>query len=518
MKKLLLIFVCLISQLLFGQTATAPSSGDGTSGDPYQITSLENLYWIGENSSRWGYYYIQTADIDASETASWFSNGSGGYYGWTSIGNNPNYFTGSYNGNVHTIDGLYINRPGSDYQGLFGGAYEATISNLGVKNAVITGRHYAGGLVGYNYNNSTVTNCYFTGSVTGGYHVGGLVGDNYSSTVSKCYTTGSVTGTPMVGGLVGSSQYSSSVSNSYSRCSVSGGLYEIGGLVGGIFYSATVTNSYSTGSVVGPNFYLGGLVGRNYSCPPVSNGFWDVETSGLPTSDGGTGKTTAEMKTNSTFIDAGWDPGIWNMGDGINNGYPYLDWQNPGGTPLPVELTLFTASFLEDEVVLNWQTKTEVDNYGFDVERSVISEEWEKIGFVEGYGNSNSPKSYSFTDNPNGGSKFKYRLKQIDTDGAYEYSDIVEVEIIPYEFILYQNYPNPFNPSTNIKSQVSESGFVSLKVYDVLGKEVATVINEEKPSGSYEIEFDATNLPSGVYFYRLQAGSFIETKKMVLMK
>ncbi len=164
MKKLLPIILFIISQMLLGQIAIAPSVGDGTSGNPYQIASLENLYWIAESSTRWGYNYIQTANIDASETASWFSDGTGGYFGWKAIGEITSAFTGSYNGNGRTIDGLYINRAGSDYQGLFGHTSGAAISNIGLKNVVIAGRHYVGGLIGYSYNNSNVTNCYCTGA------------------------------------------------------------------------------------------------------------------------------------------------------------------------------------------------------------------------------------------------------------------------------------------------------------------------------------------------------------------
>jgi len=104
-------------------------------------------------------------------------------------------------------------------------------------------------------------------------------------------------------------------------------------------------------------------------------------------------------------------------------------------------------------------------------------------------------------------------------DGSFEYSEIVEVEIgIPTEFSLAQNYPNPFNPTTTIKYQIPEVSFVTLRIYDVLGNEIATLVNEQKPADSYEVEFNASNLPSGIYFYRIQVGSFVETKKMVLMK
>jgi len=207
-------------------------------------------------------------------------------------------------------------------------------------------------------------------------------------------------------------------------------------------------------------------------------------------------------------------------------------------TALPVELTSFTASVRNNSVLLNWTTATELNNYGFEIERtaqtsmaSVLNEtKWEKIGFVVGSGNSNSPKSYSFTDGSLiGGSKFKYRLKQIDNDGKFNYSHEINVEVVPTEFDLTQNYPNPFNPSTKIRYSIPDLGpglaQTVLKVYDILGNEVATLVNEEKPAGVYEVEYNASNLSSGIYFYRItiqsdkaDAGTFSEIKKMVLIK
>ncbi len=202
-----------------------------------------------------------------------------------------------------------------------------------------------------------------------------------------------------------------------------------------------------------------------------------------------------------------------------------------GSEPLPVELTSFTANINANKVELNWQTATEVNNYGFEIERSVISgqlSDWESVGFVNGHGNSNSVKEYYFTDKPNGGTKFKYRLKQIDNDGKYEYSKEIEVDLgIPQEFLLAQNYPNPFNPTTTIKYSVPavETGhaqslhLITLKVYDILGNEVATLVNENKSAGNYEVKFNARNLSSGVYIYRIQTSSgFVSTKKLVLLK
>jgi len=186
---------------------------------------------------------------------------------------------------------------------------------------------------------------------------------------------------------------------------------------------------------------------------------------------------------------------------------------------LPVELVAFTGTYIDDYILLEWETATEVKNYGFDIERTKDNSDWLTIGFVEGHGNSNSPKDYSFNDDKVTSGKYLYRLKQIDNNGTFEYSKIIEIDVdAPLEFELSQNYPNPFNPVTTINYQISELSYVTLKVYDALGTVVATLVNEEKSVGSYEVEFNAITLPSGIYFYKLQSGSFIETKKLVLMK
>ncbi|MDP3829936.1 MAG: YCF48-related protein [Ignavibacteriaceae bacterium] len=198
--------------------------------------------------------------------------------------------------------------------------------------------------------------------------------------------------------------------------------------------------------------------------------------------------------------------------------------------PLPVELTSFSALVAGTNINLNWQTATEVNNYGFEIEKTSprpspqgeggeAGRGWEKIGFIAGHGNSNSVKEYSFVDKTITGSKYSYRLKQIDNDGKYEYSKEIEIDLgIPSEFSLSQNYPNPFNPVTTISWQLPVSSHVTLKVYDVLGKEVATLINNEFEAGSHSVNFDASNFSSGIYFYELRAGNFIQSKKMLLMK
>jgi photosystem II stability/assembly factor-like uncharacterized protein len=191
---------------------------------------------------------------------------------------------------------------------------------------------------------------------------------------------------------------------------------------------------------------------------------------------------------------------------------------------LPVELTSFTASVKGSTVELQWRTATEINNYGFEIERTVISNQsvnrWNKIGFVEGAGTTNAPREYSFNDKNISVGKYSYRLKQIDRDGKFKYSQQVEINasVAPKDVALGQNYPNPFNPTTVIRYQLSVSSYVTLKVYDVLGREVVSLVNELEEAGTHSLSFDASKLSSGLYYYTLRSGEFVATKAMVLMK
>ena len=191
---------------------------------------------------------------------------------------------------------------------------------------------------------------------------------------------------------------------------------------------------------------------------------------------------------------------------------------------VPVELASFTSSVSYSEsgniVELSWATATEVNNQGFFVERKSSNSEWTSLDFIEGQGTTTETHFYTYEDKNVAVGSYSYRLKQIDFDGSskyYDLSNVVEVSS-PYTYSLSQNYPNPFNPSTKISWQLKNDGFVTLKVYDQLGKEVATLVNEERPAGSYEIEFNASSLASGVYYYRISSGNFVDTKKMILIK
>jgi len=235
--------------------------GDGSSGNPYQITSCVELQEMNNNLNA---YYVLMTDIDCSDTGNWNSGA-----GFVPIGTYSSPFTGTFDGQNHKITGLFINRPSAYYVGLFGTSSN-TIKNVGLVDVKITGSYYAGGLVGWNY--GAITNSYATGSISGSDYVGGLVGWNLQGTITNSYATGSISGIWYVGGLVG------------------------------LNYQGTITSSY-----------------------------WDTVTSGQSASAGGTGKTTAEMKQQSTFVD--WDfTTIWAIDEGVS--YPYFLWQIP---PVAVE-------------------------------------------------------------------------------------------------------------------------------------------------------------------------------------
>lgn len=232
------------------------------------------------------------------------------------------------------------------------------------------------------------------------------------------------------------------------------------------------------------------------------------------TTDGGTTWTKSKPVTGNTlysFTVVG--DNMWLSGTQGTIIKGYVD------PAIPVEMVSFNASVSGNSVNLTWKTATEINNKGFDVERKYDGETWNKIAFVAGKGTTTETMVYSYSDNNLKKGNISYRLKQIDFDGSFEYSNIVELEVgAPDKFELAQNYPNPFNPVTLIKYSLAAKSKVELKIYNILGKEVAKLVNEIQDAGSYEVRFNAANLSSGVYFYELNAGSFNSKKKMVLLK
>lgn len=190
-----------------------------------------------------------------------------------------------------------------------------------------------------------------------------------------------------------------------------------------------------------------------------------------------------------------------------------------GTNPIPVELTSFSGSVSGNSVILNWATASEINNLGFDIERSADAVHYSKIGFVSGNGSTTMKNYYTFCDNSPLYGTFYYRLRQVDFKGVYTYYEPVKINIDPsYSFTLYDNFPNPFNPSTTIKYQVAERRHIMLKVFDLLGNEVAELTNGIRDAGTYEVIFDASKLSSGLYIYTITAGNFTQTKKLILMK
>jgi len=308
------------------------AGGNGTAEDPYQIA---DWYYLDNLRNYLSSYFILTSDLDFSsigytELASATANEGKGWQPIGSIAVND-AFVGSFDGQGYEICDLFIDRPDESDVGLFGVVEEGgVIENVGVVNGNVTGYDNAGGLVGKN--EGTVSNSYSAGNVTGNANVGGLVGWNFKGTVTDTYSTGNVTGLDNVGGLTGKN--SGTASNSYATGRVTGD-DNVGGLVGKNDNTGTVSNSYATGNVTG-NTHVGGLIGRDQGIAE-SNSFWDTQTSGQGSSDGGIGKTTEEMMDFDTFDDVGWDittvdPGetnptyIWNIVDTVT--YPFLSWQS----------------------------------------------------------------------------------------------------------------------------------------------------------------------------------------------
>jgi hypothetical protein len=331
-----------------GNLLAYSGDGDGSAESPYQISSVTDWQELMTTSGDWNEHFILTADVNPVGVT------------LTPVGNESTQFTGVFDGNSHTISNLTITASTQDYIGLFGYVGSGgQIRNLGVEDVNITGRNYVGSLVGVN--SGTLISCYATGSVSGTDLVGGLVGMNYGGTLTACYATGSVIGTN----------------------------YYVGGLVGWND-SGTLTACYATGSVTGTGA-VGGLVGWNEG-GMVTDSFWDMETSKLAYSEGGTGKTTTEMRTLSTFTSppASWDFSATD-GDAADwmmlrpgEDYPRLIWQEifPGDIAGlygvdNVDLEELTSYWLQSDCPTGCED-ADIDNSGYVdfVDFAILAANW----------------------------------------------------------------------------------------------------------------------------------------------
>ncbi|MCF7803431.1 MAG: T9SS type A sorting domain-containing protein [Candidatus Marinimicrobia bacterium] len=509
----------------------------------------------------------------------------GGFVGYSS----SNTFTNCYaDGNVES-------------SGQYAGGFAGYFSNDDVNNCdangdvtgMTSGNSYAGGLAGYSYQ-TTVSNASADGKVTGDIWVGGLVGFSrlgsieYSSAtdtvdggemligglvgeaegtaISNSYASGIVTGntgTPPsghyytdVGGLVGYADvYSGTVTaitNSYACGSVTSE-EEVGGLVGYLTSTCTINNSYAVGVVTG-NTNVGGLVGTNGSTDNsnVTNSFWDTQHTGQASSDGGTGKTTAEMKSVATFTDestagltTAWDfetdpnddaanEDYWDMdlSGTINGGYPFLSYQNGTDCSLPVELAAFTAKVTDKgDVLLQWITESEIENLGFNLYRSASETgDYQRVNsaLIPGAGSSPDRHTYNYTDKkPGPGHVLWYQLEDVDFTGKTTRHEAIStapvVNARPEAFRLYPNYPNPFNPVTRFTYEIPATREVHIAIYKITGAKVCDLFNGKQAPGAYTLRWDGTNaggqaLPSGIYFVVIQAGRDYDKFKMTLLR
>ncbi len=356
MKKTAIMFMLLLmSVILFGQVAMFPN-GDGTNSNPYQISTIENLYWISITDSVWNASFIQTSDIDATLSFNW-NNGEG----WNPIGNSTTPFTGNYNGQGFQIISLTINKPTTDNIGMFGKTGKATgspsgavIRNLGLNSITVYGQNYVGSLIGYCNDNSTAQNCSSSGYITGNTNIGGLIGSTgLNSSVTCSYSIADIHGNNFIGGLIGQNS-NSTIQNSYCLGNIirnAGSLtVSIGGFVGNND-TGTIQYCYSTGHVSFEGETIQpinrGFAGANLGTCTYTANYFDNITSGQTASkqavfSAAMSKSTEEMKHYLIFTTTGWAfiennslDTYWNIGNNHNNGYPYLKWQYPDD-PIPI--------------------------------------------------------------------------------------------------------------------------------------------------------------------------------------
>jgi hypothetical protein len=398
----LLCMLLLVSWNTIGQTAIAPATGDGTSGNPYQISNWQNLYWISLNPTEWNKHYIQTIDIDFADATPSINTWDGNK-GWTPIGNNTIPFTGTYIGSNYSISGIYINRSVNSNMGLFGKSSRAALSGIMVMEANVTSTgDFIGILIGDATYGTQIVNCQTTGSVTGVGRVGGLCGrigtrestTNPEGLISECSSSATVNGISFTGGLVGWVSDRCAVAESFATGNVTG-REEVGGLIGSLLYNTEARNVFATGTVTqkeGTRVGTGGLIGKmnqskllkgystgelipfnnDYSLMggligvavtggpfAVDNSFWDETSSKMTSSAAGTSKTTAEMQTQATFTN--WDfTNIWAISPAANNGYPNLDgksaitWNGNTDSDWATELNWSTGSLpaASDDVII----------------------------------------------------------------------------------------------------------------------------------------------------------------------
>ncbi len=553
---------------MFPALAQFSGDGSGTEADPYIITNVDQLQEMSDNT---GAYYELGNDIDAAETADW--NGGEGFEPI----DGP--FSGTLDGKEYTITELTIDRPELAPVSLFTSLdLGGEISNLGVENVNFTGNGGVGGIVGVNQ--GTITDSYATGEITSTTPaVGGLVGNLASEGIitNSFADVKVVGGESWVGGLAG--LVSGQIIDSYATGSVMGGGVHTGGLVGD--NQGTITNSYATGNVDGGDNRVGGLVGRNHSVATITNSFATGNVNGAGDRTGGLVGWNSGMITNGSATgnvsgdeevgglvgrndsDAGVETSfatgdVIAIGSGMSGGLVGNNRgtiENSYATGINTSESSFSGGLVgntTDGVIINSYSAGSVEGASFagglagaNSDGVIISTYWntemnpdlDAVGFGEesgavGYSNEQMMQQSLYVD-------WDFNDIWIITEGeTYPWlrenpqqpppapgdPTNVAIDELPNEFVLQQNYPNPFNPVTQIQFTLPERNDVVLEIFNLLGQRIVTLISNESMSpGHHTITWNAMNwngetVSSGVYLYRLEAGSFIETKRMLYLK
>jgi hypothetical protein len=488
-------------------------SGSGTADDPFIIDSLANLSWLTQNPSGWyAKYYVQTSDIDASETVFWdyaddnedgdlFNdpndmNIKGNNEGWKPIGGE--FDTCRYDGGRHVINGLTM--VNEDHLGFFNTIKHSTIKNLGLTDIDITGTEYIGGLAATCYGD-TVSNCYTTGVIESDEahnRIGGLIGYISGSTVNV------------------------TINDSYSDVDIIGGAKYIGGFIGNIkgVLTATVENCYAAGDIINSSESAGGFAGKTES--PVDTiiinkcyAVGDVESGKYVGGFVGYTKNSVAIVNSYSLGDIVQPEGAtstylggfcgYNNAAVIENSYSVgsIEFAIPdtviaGNGFIAKQKGTVTACFF-DSTASNQDSSsaaTAKSTEDMQTDSTFIAAGWDFGTVWEIVGN-NYPT-------------FREIMTSIDND---EMSNAA-----PTEYVLNQNYPNPFNPTTQIGFSLPVNAHVKLTVYNILGQKVVELLNKKMTAGHHEIKFNAANLASGVYIYRISTDHFVSVKKMMLIK
>ncbi len=521
------LFLSCTCAWILAQTAIAPA-GEGSFNNPYQISSLQNLYWIAASDdivpspsqqSRWSSNYIQLADIDATSTATWFDG-----QGWSPIGryidegdpdNLP--FTGSYNGGDHVINGIHIYLPSTLVVGFFGYIEGGMITNLGLSNVEVRGGWDVGSLVGYQRYNSVVDNCHSSGNVNGHIWVGGLVGtQQYNSTISNCHSSGTVNvGGGNAGGILALQQILCTVINCSSTVTVSGGQANVGGLVGEQ-EGSSISKSFYKGNVNGQSV-VGGLVGNSIWSSTISSSY-SLGTIRGTSVVGGLVGSQQESFINDCYSMANVYGGAFigglvaSMADAtITNSYcaGHVSGQSTVGG--------LVGSHLGSRAICSYWN---IETTGQTTSVCGNGRLTEEMTFPHA---ANTYLNWSFTD-----------IWAVDTsfsiNSGYPYlsdvpvssEDDVSTEL---EEPYLRNYPNPFNPETTICFYLPENTEqMDLKIYNLRGQLVRTLIEPAPyPKGKASLVWNACDdhgrkVSSGFYFYRLRTPFFTRMGKMTLLK